>query len=70
MPSMPDLHHNLIQQLSELMDSVWRYEQFYTKDAEGCESCKALWRRLMERHSEDIKALKDEIANHVRAGDW
>ena len=67
---MSNLHHNLIQQLSELMDSVWRYENFYMKDAEGCESCKALWQDLMKRHEEDTKALKEEIAKHVKEGDW
>ena len=70
MPTMPNLHHNLIQQLSELMDSVWRYENFYMKDAESCPRCQELWKKLEERHSEDIQALKAEIAEHVKAGDW
>jgi hypothetical protein len=70
MSETANLHHNLIQQLSELMDSVWRYENFYVKDAEGCSRCQALWEKLKERHYEDIKALKEEISAHVAEGDW
>lgn len=66
----PNYHHNLIQQLSVLMDSTWRYENFYIKDAEDCPRCQELWKRLQKRHAEDIRALKDEIAEHVKAGDW
>lgn len=66
----PNLHHNLIQQLSELMDSVWRYDNFYVKDAVACASCQELWGKLKTRHEEDIAALKAEIAKHVQAGDW
>ncbi len=66
----PNLHHNLIQQISELMDSVWRYEYFYKKDAEGCEKCRTLWEDLHKRHEEDIQVLKDHLADHVKAGDW
>lgn len=66
----PNLHHNLIQQLSELMDSTWRYDNFYGKDAETCPRCQALWQSLKSRHEEDITAIKGELAQHVQAGDW
>lgn len=68
--SVSNLHHNLIQQLSELMDSVWRYENFYKKDAAQCSDCQALWEKLQKRHEEDIDLLKEELAKHLRAGDW
>ncbi|MEX0587321.1 MAG: hypothetical protein WD940_01695 [Patescibacteria group bacterium] len=68
--STPNLHHNLIQQLSELMDSVWRYEHFYKTDADACPKCKEIWEALHQRHEEDIKSLKDHLADHVKAGDW
>lgn len=70
MSTVPNLLHNLIQELSELMDSEWRYENFYKSDAGGCPRCQELWKRLEGRHAEDIKALKEEIANHVREGSW
>ena len=70
MAEISNLHHNLIQQLSELMDSVWRYENFYLNDAASCPRCQKLWEKLKERHYEDIKALKDEISAHVKEGDW
>jgi len=40
------------------------------EDAKDCPRCQELWKRLQERHSEDIRALKDEIAEHVKSGDW
>lgn len=70
MPAMSNLHHNLVQELSELMDSAWRYEHFYKKDAETCPRCQELWTKLEQRHNEDIEVLKEEIASHVKAGDW
>lgn len=70
MPAVPNLQHNLIQELSELMDSSWRYENYYKNDASGCPRCQELWGRLEQRHNEDIQALKNEIAEHVKAGDW
>ena len=69
-PTMPNLHHNLVQELSELMDSEWRYENFYKTDAQDCPRCLELWKRLEQRHAEDIRALKDEIASHVKEGSW
>ncbi|HEB14151.1 MAG TPA: hypothetical protein ENI09_01945 [candidate division WWE3 bacterium] len=65
-----DHHHNLIQQLSELMDSVWRYDKYYKQDAKNCKDCQDLWERLHQRHQEDIDLLKHHIAEHVEAGDW
>ena len=66
---VPNHHHNLIQQLSELMDSVWRYDT-YSGDAASCEECQALWGKLKERHNEDIAMLKKHIADHAKGGDW
>lgn len=66
----PNLHHNLIQQLSELMDSTWRYENFYKNDASACPKCVEIWNVLHQRHEEDITNLKSHLAEHVKAGDW
>lgn len=52
------------------MDSVWRYEHFYKTDADACPKCKEIWEALHQRHEEDIKSLKDHLADHVKAGDW
>lgn len=66
----PNHHHNLVQQLSELMDSVWRYDRYYKEDSKDCPQCVALWESLHKRHEEDINNLKKHIADHVRQGDW
>jgi len=66
---VPNHHHNLIQQASELMDSVWRYEQ-YKKDSADCEDCRKLWDTLHERHAADVEILKKHIGEHAQSGDW
>ncbi|KKW25095.1 MAG: hypothetical protein VE99_C0003G0020 [candidate division Kazan bacterium GW2011_GWC1_52_13] len=66
---VPNHHHNLIQQISELMDSVWRYDT-YSGDAASCEACQALWVKLKERHNEDIAMLKKHLAEHTGDPDW
>ncbi|MBI2587931.1 hypothetical protein HYW30_01355 [Candidatus Azambacteria bacterium] len=60
-------NHNLIQQLSEDLDSLWRYEQ-YTTDAAACSHCTELWKKLRELDEEKVKLLRDEITRHVNEG--
>lgn len=66
---VPNHHHNLIQQISELMDSVWRYD-IYSGDAASCTECQTLWGQLKERHNEDIAMLKKHLAAHMADADW
>ena len=57
-------NHDLVHQLSETSDSIWRMKE-YLENANGCDSCQALWNEIMndcERHAD---LLKKEIARHV-----
>lgn len=62
---LKDWNHDLVQQLSEISDSLWRMDK-YSKAAEGCEHCSALWEKLRGDYEEHVKMLKDEIERHVK----
>lgn len=64
---MKNNNHNLIQQLSEDLDSLWRYKQ-YLKDSKGCKNCQKIWKQCQILDEEKIKLLQSEIAKHVKGG--
>lgn len=65
---MKDHNHNLVQQISEKLDSLWRYQNNYLKDAEaaGCQTCVDLFKKLHDEDQADVNMLRDEIAKHVQ----
>ena len=62
---MKDHNHDLIHQLSENADSLWRYDE-YIKNSRGCNYCVALWRKLKKLNGEIEKMLAGEIERHVK----
>lgn len=64
---MKDHIHNLIQQISEKQDSVWRYENHYIKDAEavGCDACVAMYKKHWEVDQKDVDELTAELKKHL-----
>lgn len=62
---MKDWNHDLVQQLSEDLDSLWRYKE-YMKNATGCDHCTAMWKKFEEMDQEKAEMLKDEIVRHVK----
>lgn len=60
---MKDHNHDLIHQLSENADSIWRYDE-YIKNAQGCEYCKSLWTKLKTMDMEGENMLLEEIKRH------
>ncbi len=61
---LKDWNHDLIHQLSEVSDSLWRMEN-YKKAAAGCPHCQALWRKLEEEYEGHVKLITQEIKRHV-----
>ena len=57
-------NHDLVHQLSETSDSIWRMED-YLKNAEGCEYCKSAWNKMKEDFENHVGLLKEEIIRHV-----
>jgi hypothetical protein len=57
-------NHDLIHQLSEISDSLWRMDQ-YIKAAQDCERCRALWQELQAGYERFSKLLIEEIRKHA-----
>lgn len=62
---MKNHNHDLIHQLSENADSLWRYYD-YIKNSENCEHCVVLWKKLKKMDMEVEKILLKEIERHYK----
>jgi len=62
---MKNWNHDLVHQLSEDLDSLWRYDA-YLKSAEGCDRCTAMWKKFKEIDEEKARMLQDEILQHIK----
>lgn len=62
---LKDHNHDLVQQLSEVSDSLWRFE-IYMKASKGCANCSAMWDELRQDYEKHSTMLTDEIARHVK----
>jgi len=62
---MKDWNHDLVHQLSEDLDSLWRYDA-YLKNAQGCAHCTALWKRCRKVDQEKAELLRKEIIRHMQ----
>ena len=62
---LKDWNHDLVQQLSETSDSLWRMGE-YSKNAEGCEHCSGMWDRLRKDYEDHVELLTNEIERHVK----
>lgn len=61
---MKNHNHDLIHQLSENADSIWRFDE-YLKNAEGCPTCTAMWQTLKESCQKYEQMLLEEIKRHI-----
>jgi hypothetical protein len=64
---LKNYNHDLVQQLSEISDSVWRIK-IYRRAANSCPHCIKLWKRLEADYEDHIRALASEIGRHVKDG--
>ncbi len=62
---LKDWNHDLVQQLSEISDSLWRMKQYHTT-SKGCGHCTMLWHELTKDYERHVKMLTAEIARHVK----
>lgn len=62
---LKDHNHDLVQQLSEISDSLWRLDD-YVKNAEGCDHCSDMWNELRKDYEKHSTMLTNEIARHVK----
>ncbi|MBX6313263.1 MAG: hypothetical protein IRY99_10175 [Isosphaeraceae bacterium] len=59
--------HDLIQELSKRLDSLWRYDQ-YIANAEGNRALQECWRTLKQQDLENVDKLKKMIAEEIKKG--
>jgi hypothetical protein len=64
---MKNHNHDLVHQLSELLDSIWRFDE-YKKNAEGCAECQKLWEEMRLAYEQWEKRLVAEIERHIKSG--
>lgn len=62
---MKNWNHDLVHQLSEDLDSLWRYED-YLKNSKGCGRCTAMWKKCRKFDEEKVEMLRKEIEQHVK----
>ncbi|MDP1629543.1 MAG: hypothetical protein Q8L57_02890 [bacterium] len=61
---MKNHNHDLVHQLSENADSIWRFDE-YIKNAESCPTCAAMWQTLKEASQKLEQILLEEIKRHI-----
>ncbi len=62
---MKNHDHDMIHELSERLDSLWRYDQ-YIENAKGKKSLENFWAKLKKQERANITSLKRLIREHVR----
>ena len=67
--AMANHDHDMVQELSKVLDSIWRYDQ-YIANAEADEDLKSLWQDCKEKDMKIVERLKEKIADHVKNGCW
>lgn len=61
---MKNGNHDLVHQLSEKLDSYWRYDEY--KKNTDCSTCQALWDKLKDEDGKHIEGLRGEIILHAK----
>ena len=56
--------HDMIHELSKRIDAVWRFDQ-YIANAEGDSDLQDFWRELKSQEQENVKRLKEFVAEHI-----
>lgn len=57
--------YNLMSQITEESQSLWRIKNSYKKDAAGCKECMDFWDKLAKDKEQHIKDLEKLIAVHI-----
>ena len=66
---MKNINYDLIKLLHMKLDSVWRLEKYYIRDANDakCHSIPAL-EKMLEDDEKHVKMLQEEIKGRIEAG--
>ena len=61
-----DHDHDLVHELGKRLDAIWRYDQ-YVANAEDKPKLQELWRDLKRQEEQNVKKLKQFIADEIRS---
>ena len=61
-----DHDHDLVHDLSRRLDCLWRYDQ-YIANADGQAELQKFWRGVKAQEQDNIKRLKQLLAQHVQS---
>ena len=59
--------HDVIHELGKRLDALWRYDQ-YIANAEGDSELQEFWREVKEQEQDNVKQLKQFVAEHIEKG--
>ncbi len=66
---LPNHAHDLIHDLSNRLDALWRYDQCIANaDKAGVQDSKQFWQDLKTQETKNIDRLKELIRNRVKDG--
>jgi hypothetical protein len=57
--------YNLMSQLIQESQSLWRIKNEYRKDAEKCSSCTVFWSEIEKQKEENVRRLESLIRDHL-----
>lgn len=57
--------YNLMAQLIEENQSLWRIKNNYKKDASGCDECREFWEKLEKDKEDHVAELVSLIKSHM-----
>lgn len=64
---MMDNHvYNLMAQLTEENQSLWRIKKHYKDDAGDCEVCAGFWEKMEKDKEEHIREISGMLKEHLK----
>lgn len=68
---MPNHAHDLIHDLSNRLDALWRYDQCIANaDKAGVQDSKKYWEDMKAQEAKNIDRIKELISNRVKDGNF
>ncbi len=62
--AIADHDHDMIHELSKRIDAVWRFDQ-YIANAGDDQELKQFWSNLKSQEEQNVKRLKQLVAEHI-----
>ena len=58
--------YNLMMQLVEESQSVWRIRSAYQQEAADCDECVQVWQRLLAEKERNVDQLEGLVKSHLK----